>query len=93
MASSSGLFKLLQLLESVELEECDEDVEIWMTCDVEDCGFQMLNDCEFVTSVQESEPVDDETDEAEDNNNNGSSKGLSNTHAFSALEPAMEWYE
>ncbi|GFV18480.1 hypothetical protein TNCV_4469161 [Trichonephila clavipes] len=33
-------------------------------------GFQILKDGEIVTSVQEeSDPVDDETDEAEDNNN------------------------
>ncbi|GFX84583.1 hypothetical protein TNCV_723911 [Trichonephila clavipes] len=39
-----------------------------MACDVEDCGFQMLNDNEMVTSVQEeSDSVDDETDEDEDN--------------------------
>ncbi|GFW49563.1 hypothetical protein TNCV_2843441 [Trichonephila clavipes] len=37
----------------------------------EDCRFQMLNDDEIVTSVpEESEPVDDETDEDEDNNKN-----------------------
>ncbi|GFV90752.1 uncharacterized protein TNCV_2323211 [Trichonephila clavipes] len=43
-------------------QECDEeDVETWMACDVEDYGFQMLNnDDEIVTSVQEeSDPVDD----------------------------------
>ncbi|GFX18081.1 hypothetical protein TNCV_1577601 [Trichonephila clavipes] len=35
----------------------------------EDCGFQMLHDDEIVTSVQaESGPVDNETDEDEDNN-------------------------
>ncbi|GFV70980.1 uncharacterized protein TNCV_2355241 [Trichonephila clavipes] len=52
----------------------------------------MLNDDKIVTSVQkESDPVDDETDE--DENNNGSSKGLSNADAFSELETAMEWYE
>ncbi|GFW60509.1 uncharacterized protein TNCV_568571 [Trichonephila clavipes] len=39
-----------------------------MACDAEDCGFQMLNDDEIVTSVQEeSDPVDDETDEDENN--------------------------
>ncbi|PRD35601.1 UNVERIFIED_CONTAM: hypothetical protein NCL1_11077 [Trichonephila clavipes] len=56
--------------------ECDEeDVETWMACDAEDCGFQMLNDDEIGTSAQEeSEPVDDETDEDEDSNNNESSK-------------------
>ncbi|GFV36668.1 hypothetical protein TNCV_1033441 [Trichonephila clavipes] len=56
-------------------------------------GFQMLNDDEIVTSVQEeSDPVDDEWDEDEDNNNE-SSKGPSNAVAFSALETAMKWYE
>ncbi|GFW20060.1 hypothetical protein TNCV_867661 [Trichonephila clavipes] len=34
--------------------ECaEEDGETWMTCDAEDCGFQMLNDDEIMTSVQE----------------------------------------
>ncbi|GFV06136.1 hypothetical protein TNCV_1084101 [Trichonephila clavipes] len=61
-----------------------------MACDAEDCEFQMLNDDEIVTSVQEeSDPVDDETDE----DNNESNKGPSNADAFSALETAMEWYE
>ncbi|GFW44570.1 hypothetical protein TNCV_4481161 [Trichonephila clavipes] len=44
-----------------------EDVETWMSCDAEDCGFQMLNDDEILISVQEeSDTIDDETDE--DNN-------------------------
>ncbi|GFV68614.1 uncharacterized protein TNCV_2274771 [Trichonephila clavipes] len=44
-----------------------------MACDAEDCRFQMLNDGEIVTSVQEeSSPVDADTDEDDDN---GSSKG------------------
>ncbi|GFT98750.1 RNase H domain-containing protein [Trichonephila clavipes] len=58
----------------------------------------MLNEDEIVTSVQEeSDPVDDETDEDEDKNNI-SSKGPSNqinspsNAAFSALETAMQWY-
>ncbi|GFX27516.1 uncharacterized protein TNCV_4995711 [Trichonephila clavipes] len=70
-------------------EEDEEDVETWMACDAEDCGFQMLNDDEIVTSVQESDSVDDEADENEDNNNE-TSKGPSNADAFSALETAME---
>ncbi|GFX22831.1 uncharacterized protein TNCV_2605731 [Trichonephila clavipes] len=66
-----------------------------MACDAEDCGFQMLNDDEFVTSVQEeSDPVDDETNEDDDNNsNNKSSNSPSNAETFSALETAMEWYK
>ncbi|PRD38677.1 UNVERIFIED_CONTAM: hypothetical protein NCL1_03147 [Trichonephila clavipes] len=65
-----------------------------MTCDAEDCGFQMLNDDEIVTSVQEeSDPADDETDEDEDKNNNENSKGPSNADVLSALETAMEWFE
>ncbi|GFX54769.1 uncharacterized protein TNCV_2556551 [Trichonephila clavipes] len=73
-------------------QECDEeDVETWMACDAEDCGFQMLNDDEIVTSLQEeSDPVDDETGEDKDNNSNESSKGPSNAGTFSALETAME---
>ncbi|GFV80319.1 uncharacterized protein TNCV_4957221 [Trichonephila clavipes] len=65
-----------------------------MACDAEDCRFQMLNDDEIVTSVQEeSDPVDGKTEEDGDNNNNESSKSLSNADAISALETAMEWYE
>ncbi|GFX55153.1 uncharacterized protein TNCV_1156141 [Trichonephila clavipes] len=72
----------------------DEDVETGIACDSEDCGFQILNYEEIVTSVQEEcGPVDDETDEDEDNSNNESSEGPSNADAFSALETAMEWYE
>ncbi|GFU13653.1 uncharacterized protein TNCV_939001 [Trichonephila clavipes] len=54
----------------------------------------MLNDDEIVSSVQEeSDPVNDEADEDEDNIINKSSKGPSNSGAFSALETAMEWYK
>ncbi|GFW60804.1 uncharacterized protein TNCV_2672251 [Trichonephila clavipes] len=61
-----------------------------MACDAEDCGFQMLNDDDILTSVQkESDPVDYEMDEDEDNNNE-SSKDPSNADAFSALETAVE---
>ncbi|GFV86586.1 uncharacterized protein TNCV_4184411 [Trichonephila clavipes] len=64
-----------------------------MESDAEDCGFQMPNDDEIVTSVQEEcNPVDDETNEDEENNNE-SSKDTSNADVFSALETAMEWYE
>ncbi|GFU13464.1 uncharacterized protein TNCV_937731 [Trichonephila clavipes] len=76
-------------------QECyEDDVETWMVCDAEDCGFQMLNDDEIVTSMQEeSDPVEDETEEDEDNNSNESRKGPSNADAFSALETVMERYE
>ncbi|GFW55271.1 hypothetical protein TNCV_116571 [Trichonephila clavipes] len=71
-------------------QECDEeDVEIWMACDAEPCGFQMRQNDEFVTYVQEeSDSVDDE---AEDNTTNKISKDPSNADAFSSLETAMEW--
>ncbi|GFW37366.1 uncharacterized protein TNCV_859731 [Trichonephila clavipes] len=74
-------------------QECDEeDAEAWMACDAEDCGFQMLNDDEIVTSVQEeSDPVDDEMVEDEDNsNNNENSKNPSNADTFSVLETAVD---
>ncbi|GFV22194.1 uncharacterized protein TNCV_2674361 [Trichonephila clavipes] len=77
-----------------EFQECnEEDVENWMACDVEACGFQMLNDDEIATTVQEeSDPVDDVTED-EENNSNESSKDPSIAGAFSALKTAMEWYE
>ncbi|GFW78169.1 uncharacterized protein TNCV_136381 [Trichonephila clavipes] len=63
-----------------------------MTCDAEDCGFQMVNDEESVASMQEESY--DETDEDEYNNKyNESSKGPSNADAFSAFETAMVWCE
>ncbi|GFU04841.1 CCHC-type domain-containing protein [Trichonephila clavipes] len=62
-----------------------------MACEAEDCGFQMLNGDEIVTSVQEeSDLVNDETNEDE-NNHNESIKGPSNADALSALEADMEW--
>ncbi|GFU54461.1 uncharacterized protein TNCV_3024401 [Trichonephila clavipes] len=64
-----------------------EDIETWMACDTEECGFQMLNDDEIVTSFQETDSIDDETDVDKDNNE--SSKGSSNADTFSALETAM----
>ncbi|PRD31964.1 UNVERIFIED_CONTAM: Jrkl [Trichonephila clavipes] len=86
--------EIIDFVQSIPgFQECDEDdVEIWMARDAEDFGFQMLNYDEIVTSMQEeSDPVDGETDEDEDNNEN--SKGPSNADAFSALETAMVWYE
>ncbi|GFY25262.1 hypothetical protein TNCV_2483821 [Trichonephila clavipes] len=73
--------KITDFIQSIpEFQECDEeDVETWMACDAEDCGFQMPNDDEIVTSnEEESDPVGDETDDDKDNHNNESSKGLSN---------------
>ncbi|GFT32193.1 hypothetical protein TNCV_1034731 [Trichonephila clavipes] len=79
--------------ETKGFQECNEDVETWMACDAEDCGFQMLSDDDIVTSVQEeSDPVDDETGEDEDNNNENN-KAQSNADVFFALETDTEWYE
>ncbi|GFX59665.1 transposable element Tc3 transposase [Trichonephila clavipes] len=41
---------------------------------------------------EDPDPVDDETNE-EENKDNESSKGTSNADAFSALKTAIEWYE
>ncbi|PRD20822.1 UNVERIFIED_CONTAM: hypothetical protein NCL1_53537 [Trichonephila clavipes] len=48
-------------------EDDEENVETWTACDAENCGFQMLNDGEIVTSVQENSDLVD--DEDEENNN------------------------
>ncbi|GFU91988.1 uncharacterized protein TNCV_192371 [Trichonephila clavipes] len=65
-----------------------------MASSAKDRGFQMLNDDEIVTSLQEeSNAVGDETEEDEDDNIKESSQGHSNADALSALETTMEWYE
>ncbi|GFW02093.1 hypothetical protein TNCV_4854331 [Trichonephila clavipes] len=82
------------LTSRIRFQECDEDVEKPRWHAMQKTGFQMLNDDEIVTSVQEeSDPFDDETDEDEDNNNNESSNDSSNANTFSVLETDMEWYE
>ncbi|GFY14497.1 hypothetical protein TNCV_1315511 [Trichonephila clavipes] len=49
-------------------------------------GFQVLNEDEIASSVQEeSDPVNDKTYEDEDINNNESSKGPTNADEFSSL--------
>ncbi|GFY24069.1 uncharacterized protein TNCV_1011221 [Trichonephila clavipes] len=72
-------------------QECDEeDVETWRACNAEKLGFQMLIHDEIIAFVQEeSDPVDNETDEDEVNNNE-SSKCPSNADAFCALETGYE---
>ncbi|GFW17082.1 hypothetical protein TNCV_2762061 [Trichonephila clavipes] len=61
-----------------------------MACDAEDCGFQILNDSEIVTSVQEkSHPLDDEKDEDEDNNNERS-KAPSNAYCSMETETLQQ---
>ncbi|GFW04153.1 uncharacterized protein TNCV_2669181 [Trichonephila clavipes] len=43
------------LTNSLGFQECDEeDVETWMACDAEDCGFQILNDNEIVASYKKN---------------------------------------
>ncbi|GFX84535.1 hypothetical protein TNCV_560501 [Trichonephila clavipes] len=65
-----------------------------MACDAEDCAFQIPNDDELVTSMQEeSDPVNDDKDVDKVIHNDESSKSPSNADAFSALETAMEWYQ
>ncbi|GFW82259.1 hypothetical protein TNCV_3817401 [Trichonephila clavipes] len=61
-----------------------------MVCDAEGCGFQMLNDDEIKTSVQEKSDSVDSLYEGESNSNDESNKGSSNADAFSVLETAME---
>ncbi|GFV87837.1 HTH CENPB-type domain-containing protein [Trichonephila clavipes] len=83
--ASTGWFKNFK----ARFQECDEeDVETWMACDEEGCGFRMLDndEREIVTSVQEEfDDVYDETDGDDGTNSDESSKGPSNADAFSAL--------
>ncbi|GFW38882.1 HTH CENPB-type domain-containing protein [Trichonephila clavipes] len=58
-------FSVMYLPPNITAQECDEeDVETWMACNAENCGFQMQNDDEIVTFVQEkSNPINVEMDD------------------------------
>ncbi|GFU81507.1 hypothetical protein TNCV_4926381 [Trichonephila clavipes] len=82
-----------QLSMDRRFQKCDQDVENLMASDAEDSVFQMLNDDDSVTSVQEEyDPVDDETDEEEEKTNKNN-KDASNAYTFSGFWTAMERYE
>ncbi|GFY14629.1 hypothetical protein TNCV_4828321 [Trichonephila clavipes] len=65
--STLGMLERIGLLISsipVFQGRLEEDIETWMVCDEKDWGFQMLNNDEIMTSVQEeSDLVYDETDD------------------------------
>ncbi|GFV67145.1 uncharacterized protein TNCV_3669001 [Trichonephila clavipes] len=88
------LLEICRIPQSRDLQTvgCSPTRGVWHV--MQKTEFQMLNDDEIVTSMQEnSDPVDNETDELEDNNSSGSSKDPSNVDTLSALKTAMEWYE
>ncbi|GFT46673.1 hypothetical protein TNCV_3184761 [Trichonephila clavipes] len=69
-----------------------------MACDAEDCGFQMLNDDEIVTSAQEeSDPVGDERAEDEDNNETAhshqGSQRLANQRLHLGRDEVSDWLD
>jgi len=69
--------------------ECDiEDARSWFEND--DPGFQILNDDEIVSTIQEeSEDAENENLDGDDEEESGPSHG----EAFTALETALSWFE
>lgn len=72
-------------------QECDAaDVEEWLDIDRNDMGYEILDDNDIATSVQESENnegSDSEEEPADDHS------VPSHSEAFTALETVMSWYE
>ena len=85
--------EITNLIQSIAgFQECDkEDANEWLESDT-DPGFQILNEDEVITCVQEKyNSTEIETDEDEDDCDKN--KGPSHAEAFVALETAMMWYE
>lgn len=84
--------ELLDGLKAASLSsECEEtDVEMWLSCDRDDPGFQIFDDDEIIEAVSnvDSEMVED-TDEGEE----AQTACPSHDTAFRCLETALEWFE
>uniref|UniRef100_A0A5S6PZL9 Uncharacterized protein n=1 Tax=Trichuris muris TaxID=70415 RepID=A0A5S6PZL9_TRIMR len=74
--------------------ECDStEIERWLTCDLEDQGFQTMNDEEIVEFISNI-PDDTEEDEEQQNEEKTEPPVIpSNNDAFLYLEEALKWFE
>ncbi|KFD50310.1 hypothetical protein M513_08810 [Trichuris suis] len=83
--------ELLEALKAVSLSgECENaDVEMWLACDSDDPGFQILDDDEIVESILN---VEDEMEEDLDEVAEAQTTYPHDT-AFRCLEIALEWFE
>ncbi|XP_054707787.1 jerky protein homolog-like [Uloborus diversus] len=59
----------------------------WLNCDMEDAGFQLLNDEDLIAEVRNSPKEDDE-----DENDSGTNK-ISNNDAFESFAKGLAWLE
>lgn len=83
--------EVVMLCQSVPgFQECDEtDAVEWLDLDKNDMGYEILDDNDIVTSMQEpenQESSDSEEDAADD-------AVPSHSEAFTSLETVMSWYE
>lgn len=83
--------EVVMLCQSVPgFQECDEtDAVEWLDLDKNDMGYEILDDNDIVTSMQEpenQESSDSEEDVADD-------AVPSHSEAFTSLETVMSWYE
>ncbi|KFD50665.1 hypothetical protein M513_08472 [Trichuris suis] len=84
--------ELLEALKAVSLSnECENaDVEMWLACDSDDPGFQILDDDEIVESILN---VEDEMEQDLDEGAEAQTTYPSHDTASRCLEIALEWFE
>ncbi|KFD56758.1 hypothetical protein M514_02435 [Trichuris suis] len=73
--------------------ECNKtDIDVWLACDREDAGFQILNDDGIVTTVSKLHGGPDEEEESYDDEML-QNVCLSYEKAYQCLEVALQWFE
>ncbi|GBM25303.1 hypothetical protein AVEN_45929-1 [Araneus ventricosus] len=71
-------------------ENCGiKEITDWLNCELEDAGFQFLNDEEIIAEVRHSLKEDEEDDEDENN----SQVKISNNDAFECFSKDLAWLE
>ncbi|GBO24065.1 hypothetical protein AVEN_157509-1, partial [Araneus ventricosus] len=73
-------------------EDCGiKEVTDWLNCDMENAGFQLLNDEEIIAEVRHSPKEDEEEDD--DEGENDSQVKISNNDAFECFSKGLAWLE
>ncbi|GBL99375.1 hypothetical protein AVEN_206789-1 [Araneus ventricosus] len=80
----SNIFNMLPGFENFWIKEITD----WLNCDMEDAGFQFLNDEEIITEVRHSPK-----EEGEDEGENNSQVKISNNDAFECFSKILAWLE
>lgn len=68
----------------------EKEINEWINCDMQDPGYQILNDNEIVVEI---EGENEENENEIENECSENDPGPSHSEAFECLETAMKWLE